>query len=248
MRTSQVTVLSAIGIVVLIIVGLILGLRIAVSSVTDGPDTRDLVMRSVALDGFTEIVVEDAWHIEITRSDDWSLEIGVPDGSDVDLDVVGNALILEADSNANSERGGLFGHLFGGGSRQYLARIGMPDLERIDIDGAGNVEITGFDGDELTIGIRGGANVEGHESRFTNVRIDVSGGALVDLSGLSAVNAEVDLSGAANIKLAMDGGALTGELTGFGKVSYAGEVSREDVNIAGFGSVGPTSRRPRISR
>lgn len=239
MRTSQIAALSGIVFIVLLIVGLVAALRFAISSVAGDADTGALVMRDLDFDGFSEIAIEGVWRVELIRSDDWSLEIGVSEDSDVDLDVVGNRLILGGDNSSDSDSDGFFASMFGE-SRQHLALIGLPDLDLIDIDGAASVELRGFDGDRLIISIRGGANIEGHDSRFTDVELNVSGGGNIDLTDVSSVNADVDLSGAGNIGLTMNGGELSGELSGLGVVSYVGTVSREHVEVTGLGGV----RRP----
>ena len=69
----------------------------------------------------------------------------------------------------------------------------------------------------------------------------MAGAGNAQFEGIVVTDADVEVAGATNVALTMDGGELTGGLAGAGQIEYAGTVSREAVDVAGFGWVGPAS-------
>jgi hypothetical protein len=99
--------------------------------------------------------------------------------------------------------------------------------------------LSGFSGESLAISVEGAANIEADNGRYDRLDLTVEGAGNIVLDGLAVTSANVSLSGATNVELLMAGGELTGRIEGFGNLSYAGTVSLEDVNVAGFANVQP---------
>jgi len=70
-----------------------------------------------------------------------------------------------------------------------------------------------------------------------DIEISMAGSGDIDASDLKARNAEVSMSGSGDIKLTCDGGELKARISGSGDIRYKGTPSREDIKVAGSGSV-----------
>lgn len=243
MRTSQIAMLAAGGVLLLMTVGALVGARHVIHNVygaaqneaAETPEAGDSVARAVELRDFDGIRVRNGWKIDLVESNQWSVELEYPENrSDaVDVEVRDGLLVLASDQSVSH------GWWWGRNSGRFTARIGMPSLGRIIVEGTADIDFSGFAGDSLEINVEGAANIEAHGGEYERVVVNVSGASNVDLRELRSVNAEVDLSGASNLMLNMDGGVLTGELSGFGNVQYRGDVSEQSVKLAGFGRVHP---------
>lgn len=247
MRKSQIALLSGIGVVLVLIAVLVAAVRFAVSgfiSTDDEPQQREAAGPAVArvedLTGFDGIVIQDNWEVDIRRGDDWRVELSVPENfqDDLRVRVDDGRLVLDSGRSGgwrwgwwNSKRAG-----------RHRADIVMPELAELEVRGSGEIDLSGFTGDELDVSVSGAVNLEGRDSRFTKLSLIVSGAGNVDFGGVSAVDAEVNLAGATNVVLDMNGGTLSGTLSGFGNVMYSGTVLEETVQVSGFGRVDRTGR------
>ena len=117
------------------------------------------------------------------------------------------------------------------------ARIIMPELHTVEITGTTKLDFSGFEGDHLSITISGAGHVEGEDGRYDELTVTMSGAGHVDMRDVIVVDAEMIISGAGKVSLSMDGGVLSGNLSGFGKIDYYGSVRDERIHISGFGSV-----------
>lgn len=244
MRTSRIALASAIGVVALGIIVLIGLVRVVISSGA-GSGASQLDDRSAAgngtgtvqtdLTGFSRILVENSWIVDVTRGPDWQVELSYPEGREGSLEVSvdGDLLTLAAEG-----RGGSPWAWWGGRNDQIKAHITMPMLDELEIQGAGSIEFQGFQGGALKISVAGAGNVEGRQSEYDSLDLTVGGAANVQLNTVAVIDARVDLSGASNVELDMAGGELTGSLSGFGNLAYDGQVSDERVVVSGFGHVG----------
>lgn len=243
MRKSQITLLGAVGAVLVGIVVLAVAARVALSSFASGDDAssavaaeapRDAVTRAADLTGFDGILIRDSWDLDVVQGDEWRVELSVPEETQDELRVrvEDGRLILDGERR----RSGWWN--WWGADDAYRADVVVPDLSSLTVEGSANIELSGFDGDDLSITASGAVNMHGRDSRFEGLSLTVSGASNIDLEQVPVVDAHVELSGASNVVLAMDGGRLTGELSGFGNVTYTGSVSAEDVQVSGFGRVG----------
>ena len=104
-------------------------------------------------------------------------------------------------------------------------------------NGASEAELSGFNGERLTITASGATEIDGEDGRYAALALNVSGAGDVDLRDVVATDARVTLSGAGEIKVGMNGGILSGSLSGAGNIEYYGTISENRVSIAGFGRV-----------
>jgi hypothetical protein len=191
-----------------------------------GSTTADLDLRD-----FTGIETRGSWEIELVRSDEWAVLVTYPPARarSVDVHMSDGRLVLSYRPEFR---------LFGGSGR-YTARIAMPALDSVDIAGAVKLRLSGFTGDTLRLVASGAANIEAHDSRYGALTLIVSGAGNADLSDMPVVDAEVVLSGAGQIALDMNGGDLSGTISGAGRVRYRGTVQRQNIVTSGFSSVEP---------
>jgi hypothetical protein len=189
----------------------------------------------VNLTGFEHILIRDSWVVELTQGDEWRVELTFPEdrGDDSLVEVRDARLILEGEDNAPGRW-----RWWGEDEREYRATIQMPVLTGVDIAGAASVEFSGFEGEGLAITVSGAGHIEGRSSAYDDLDVTISGAANVDLDGVPVTAAHVTMSGAANVELSMNGGELSGNISGLGNLSYSGQVSNENVVVSGLGHVG----------
>lgn len=237
MKTSKIALLSLGGILLAAIVVIVAVARITLGwseqprpSVAIEPGETTTTSRE--LSGFSRIEINGNWTVAVTRGDDWQVELTIPENYEdvVDVSVSGDRLNLGVEEPR---------FIFGGSDAHFEAEIVAPVLVELDVAGSSDVTLSGFEGDELRIDAAGATRITGENGRYDELDLDVSGASDIRFAGITFTDANVDLAGAANLVLTMDGGELTGGLAGAGKVEYYGTVSRESVDIAGFGSVGP---------
>ena len=246
MRNSQIAMLGALGVLLLMIVGLVASARIAVSNYLDGSRaTAEQAPSSsagrtnaavVPLTGFTEIRSRGSWQIQVTEGDTWSVEVYEPEDEDsaIDVSVRDGALILESNDSRSRSLFNWFGH-----DSSTEVDIVMPSLSAIDVQGSADIDFSGFAGERLSLVSSGAINVDADDSEFDEVALTLSGMSNVDFKGLSSGDANVNLSGFTNVHLRMEGGTLSGQMSGFGNLTYAGSVAIEDVRVSGFSRVAP---------
>jgi hypothetical protein len=241
MRKSQVIVLSALGAVALLIVGAIVGARIISAQLESGEYSgetpraeRSGPVASVSRDlsGFDRVDARGMWEITVEQSDDWDVALSYAENQAdrLDVRVENGRLILEEEGRGWS--------WFRPGNRETIeATITMPALEGLDLSGASKLTLSGFSGDELDITASGASEIIGSNGSYRELTLIVSGANSVDFKELVVNDVHVVLSGAGDIKLNMNGGALTGSVSGAGHISYRGTVLEESVATSGFSTV-----------
>lgn len=227
MKRSQIAVLAAGGIVAGFIIVAAVGVRIALPQV-DMSLPADSISESRDLTGFSAIEVRGNWRVNVTQGDAWQVELSYPDNRKgvIKAEVRGNRLILNRRT---------WFWFRGEHDPRFTAGIVMPELEKLELAGTGQVDLSGFQGRQLEVDIKGNVRLEGREGRYDALDLSVAGASEIDLRGVVVTNAEVNLAGTSDLTLAMGGGELSGSLAGAGQIRYYGSVSVEDVDISGIG-------------
>ena len=249
MRKSEKVMLSGLGVMALIVVSLVVVARITVSTMDVDTskkaadvkqiDYGDVVERNFDIRDFDSIKFLGTWKVKLERGDKWQVELRYPRDMEDQLQVKleNGRLILDPGQWNNHQWTWNWNWWKGGHKNTLRARIIMPDLKSLDISGATDLDFNGFEGDHLNISISGAGNVEGRDGRYRDLDLNMSGAGNVDMRDVIFVDARVNMSGAGNVNLGMDGGILSGNLSGFGNIEYYGSVSDEHVNVSGFGKV-----------
>ena len=89
----------------------------------------------------------------------------------------------------------------------------------------------------MTVNCSGVADIRGKNSSFDKAVITLSGTGNIDLSDVITINADVQLSGLGSINLYMDGGELSGNLSGLGNIEYSGKADRNNLKVTVLGNV-----------
>jgi len=203
-------------------------------SVQVGSDRGETSTSSHDLGGFDSIEIQGRWTLTVTQGDDWQVDLNYPenDSRDIDVSVHGERLELSGARN---------GSVFGGSDARLTAHVVMPALVELATAGENRVTFSGFEGDRLTIEAAGATDMTGEDCRYATLDLSMAGAGNAQFEGIVVTDADVEVAGATNVALTMDGGELTGGLAGAGRIEYSGTVSREAVDIAGFGWVGPAT-------
>ena len=203
-------------------------------SVQTGANPGELSAFSHHLSGFDSIEISGQWTVIVTQGDAWQVELPHSENGsrDIDVSVHGERLRL---SGARS------GTLFGRSDSRLTAIVVMPALVNLETAGAARVTFSGFEGERLSIEAAGATDMTGIDSRFDRLDLSMAGAGNVEFENTVVTDADVEVAGATNVSLTMDGGELTGTLAGAGRIEYSGTVSREAVDVAGFGWVGPAT-------
>ena len=238
MKPSKIALLSIGGIVVAAIIGVAMLARVTLGWGEQGAwndsDPGELTTQNRDLSGFSGLEINGSWTVAVTQGDEWQVELSYPENvlrAD-DVSVRGGQLSLD---------GSRSGSLFGRSNTRLTAEIVMPELEELEAAGQNRVTLSGFEGERLTINVAGANHVTGEDGRYRELDLSMAGASNVQLDGIAFTDANVDLAGASNLTLTMDGGELNGSLAGAGRIEYSGTVSREAVDVAGFGWVGPAA-------
>ena len=195
-------------------------------------DPGELTMVRHELSGFDGISIEGSWTAVVRRGDEWRVDLTYPenDVGAIDVSVRGERLRL-----GGARPGSLFKRTGG----RLTADIEMPALATLEAAGENRLTISGFEGERLTIEGAGVTNLTGEGCRYDELELSLAGAGNAQLEGIVVTDADVEVAGATSVSLTMDGGELTGALAGAGKIEYFGTVSREAVDVAGFGRIGP---------
>ena len=239
MKPSRIALLSVVGVVVGAILLAAVAARITLlgggfARLETGAGAGDTSTVRRELSGFDEIEIEGAWSIDVTRGDDWQVDLSSPDNErdSMDASVRGDRLVLAVKEP---------GSFFGGSGNEFSAEVVMPVLVELNAAGSSQVTLSGFEGEHLSIEVAGATRISGENGRYDELDLSIAGAGDVDLVGFAFIDADIHLAGASSVTLTMDGGELTGEVAGASAIRYFGTVSREDVDVAGFSIVEPAA-------
>lgn len=225
MKTSQTVVLAALGVVAL---GMVLAAGLAhVALSQSNAEAGEDATRSYPLNDFNGIETAGRWDVTVTRGETWNVQVTYPENLFDDLRVVveNDHLVLGTRRGPGRSRGPI------------TARIQMPNLSAVKGVGSAHIEFSGFTGDALDISIAGSGRIGGQDGSYQALKVNVSGSGQVDLRAVPVVDADVNLSGSADVRLAMNGGALDGSISGSGRIDYTGTTRQQSVRTAGSGRV-----------
>lgn len=228
---------------VLVAILLISGSLAACRGVVFG--SGDSETRTFDYTDFTRIEAHNGFHVEITESSSYSIEVTTDDNvwKYLDISKNGDTLVIEFEWN-----------------RSYTsvikeAVITMPDIEGIQLSGGSKGEIDGFSSsNDFSAKLSGGSRLEGDitaddtdlnlsgGSRVTlsgsgdNLLVDSSGGSRVNLEEFPVKDANIKISGGGFADIDMDG-ILDANLSGGSKVIYSGDLELGDLDLSGGSTV-----------
>ena len=189
---------------------------------------------------FTRIEVGNAFQVEVTQSDSYSIRITALEDLFSLIQVSKEGETLKISLTPTIPLVGI-----------KKAVITMPDLRAINLSGATKGTIKGFSSShDFNLDLSGESGLDG-DLAAGDIDFDVSGASTVKLDG-SAQDIDVDASGASRVKLAefsvnnadvtLSGastgtvnlsGKLDANLSGASKLSYIGKPTMSNINTSG---------------
>jgi hypothetical protein len=209
--------------------------------------SRNVVIRTYEFSGFDSLDIGYGFRAEITRGDEFSVEVRVSESLSSYVEV--------AKSGSTLRIGLQSGRAYVQAGRTLEATVTMPELTGCDVSGGSRANIRGFRSDQdFSADVSGGARLEG-DIECGDIWVNASGGSTVILSGLGG-DLVAEASGGATANLgsfevrnaraqASGGGTATvnvtgrldAEATGGGRVTYSGNPTLGTIESSGGGSV-----------
>lgn len=198
--------------------------------------------------GFTKVVVDSGFDVEIDYADDDTYAVVVT----VDDNLVEEHLKVELDGD--TLRIGL-APLWNYHDVTTKARVVLPRLTGLEASGSSAVELVGVRFGDVTVDVSGASRVEGSAElgevagevsggsvldlagAASGLRLDASGGSRLELLELRVENADLDLSGGSNGRVTVTG-TLTVDASGGSRLEYAGDP-QVSVDASGGSAVEP---------
>jgi hypothetical protein len=176
----------------------------------------NVVEKAQEFSGFSRIEAGQAFHLTITRADEFSCVVHLDDNlmKYLRMSQKGETLRIRMDGK----------HNYSVDDDSMRVEITMPVLKGLDLSGASHAKVEGFESDgDLTIEASGASSVKGRVV-VGRLVLDLSGASSVKLEG-SADSLDLEASGACRARL---GGFMAGK----GKTELSG-ASEATVNVSG---------------
>lgn len=238
MKRSGIMLLSGAGFIILILLALTVFIRIKLNdfmefsgnplSAVTGTGVQE--SRTYGLKDFDSLRFENMWNVVIREGREFSITV---EADKALLDVM-NVVQSGKEVSLSYDR-----YLKGVSpeKQNVRAEIVLPDLENLVFTGMGQVSLENLVLDNLVLDNSGASNITARNVSVENLKLKVTGAANAELDDARIRNCDLLISGAASIGLNMNGGELTGEVSGAASVRYSGTVSRESVDVSGIGSL-----------
>lgn len=205
----------------------------------------NVVTQEMPLTGFDKVVVNDAFQVDIRRSDNFRVVIRI------DEDLI---QYLQVNKEGNTLRIGLkSGYSFKAAKLQ--AEVAMPELTGLELNNASQVAITGFKSTKALNVVLAGASrltggIEAGDSRFDvadasqvtlrgsgkDLSIDARGASQVDLGNFSVTNASIKVAGASQVTVNLTG-KLDVNASGASQVYYVGSPTLGKIDATGASTI-----------
>jgi len=234
-KTTTKIVFGIIGALAIAVIALAITARVSLERVLTAGEgggeevelTGTRVEREYDIRDFTDIEVRGGWQISVTQGEEFAVGVGADEAliDRITVERDGDTLVVGSErwSWANDA------HL--------RLDVVVPQLSLLSVEGGADVQLSGLDAERFEIEVDGAGDIRGTDARIGELEIEIDGAANVDFVESRVTTADVRISGAGEVALTMAGGELTGRISGVGSITYAGEISRESVDIDGLGSV-----------
>jgi putative autotransporter adhesin-like protein len=113
--------------------------------------------------------------------------------------------------------------------------ISAPQVRHFSISGASNLDIAGYDQDELDLSVSGKGEIHA-KGKAHDVKLDISGNGDADLGGVASDSAEADISGAGRAVLA-PASAADLRISGAGEIELKTHPAKVNTDISGLGRI-----------
>ena len=207
----------------------------------------NVVSVQTALADFTFVEAANAFEVDITQSDTFSVTIRLDDNilDLVEVYALGDTLRLRLERGVSLR-----------GAVTLEAEITMPELEGLKLSDASSASVSGFrSSGQLDIGLSGASSLDGDletgdidinasgaskvalDGSATGLTIEGSGASSLDLADFTVDTAEVKLSGASDATVRAQERIDPVDVSGASRLRYLGDPSLGDVTTSGASTV-----------
>ncbi|MDC7126213.1 MAG: DUF2807 domain-containing protein [Spirochaetales bacterium] len=187
-----------------------------------------LVKEDYDFTNFNSIEVVGGWKIDVSYGEEFSIQAKYHENyaDDLLIEKRGQTLYVGL---ANPDKKQYSMHKSGA----YVSIV-MPKIDYVDVEGGVDMNLENYNSDNIQFRIQGAGQIIGNDCNFERLSLYIDGAGNFNFYDSRLTNADVNVSGAANIEINMNGGALTGNLSGIAHLGYTGDVSRIDVSKDGM--------------
>lgn len=211
----------------LVVAGIAASVFYGVAGSAHDEDDRRRTTEERDLSGFTKIEVQGAIELELTAGSDYSVSIEARQDriGDIITEIDGDTLIIDMED----DRRGWWDNV------HVEVVITMPTLEELEVLGAVEGELHDIDSEELTIDVRGAADVE-VEGTCGTLTLDVRGAGDIDADRLECSDVVVDVKGAGSASVyASD--SIDARVAGVASISIYGDPKQVRKHEGGLSSI-----------
>jgi len=226
MKTSNKIFLIGLGVVLLFILVAAAVLRSRIVPVYMIRVSEHVLARRVHLDEISGVHVSGNWHVKINASDAPCLKVS---GS---KNMMNSIVVIE--NNGTLYLG--IKH-FPRDASVLKAVISLPTVHSIYADGASKLAFNGFHLKKMSIHVAGASILTGKDDVIRQLSVHAAGASKMDLIHSSITNLAATLSGASHLYVTMNGGHLTGSLSGASSLVYYGTIQNNSIMTSGASSV-----------
>ena len=231
LRTSQIALYSVLGILMLLTIILSISiikgkLLVSHSNTSHVLDDEHRVVKILSLRDIEEIQIKGRWLIELEQNEEWTVEISYPEATEHWLNYRQRNKHFEFEYDPSF-----------GSSKYAVGVISIPTLSALELTGKNSVNINNFEGQRIDLFITGNNVIKGKGGRFDTLVLGMLGYNYVDLKSVPTKNAYVNITGNSKTVLSMDGGKLSGYLTGASTLDYYGTAIENAVKVTGIARV-----------
>lgn len=198
-------------------------------------DSHPRVTKEVLVKDFSKIRTNGIWRIHVIRGDDFSVELEAPEKviEDIKLEKIDDTLFLDSRNKPFAKFIGPQASFTLPSSKLAVpqAFITLPSISEIHLFGMTNLDISGFDSEAITINAQDVSTISGKDSMIQQLTLTGNGILSLDMYDTTVTNAHIDYNGLYNVKMAIAGGRLSGQISGIGTLHCRGDIGVNDIEV-----------------
>jgi len=186
----------------------------------------NLQSKSYDLQGFTQVVGQNAFDISITQGTFYEVKITADKNVLQHLNIHQNGRVLYLSTENNTILTNV----------TLQAAITMPSLTKIKLSGVSECVFSGFSSNRLKLVMSDASHLTGVSGTVNNLSVKLSGSSDLNLKEITSSNANVRLKGASHAIISMNG-ALTGRLSGASTLDCYGTPTNNTITTSGASEI-----------
>jgi hypothetical protein len=204
-------------------------------------DSHPKVTKEVLVKDFSKISTDGRWGIHIIQGDEFSVELEAPEKiiDEIKLEKLDDTLFLVSRDKPFSKvvtpRASI---TLPSISETYLqASIIVPSISEMHLHGMTNLDLSGFDSETITIDSQDVSTISWKDSVIQQLVLTGNGILFLDMYDTTVTNAHINYNGLYNVKMAIAGGRLSGQISGIGTLHCRGDVGINDIEVMSPGRI-----------